>query len=197
MPPLPTPSDEAVRELATRILERPEYASWRHPYRLEPFLDWLGTLWIHHPVLYWTLLAGLVLVAALLLGHVAWALRTALAASAPGTAGSAPLAEPRFADEAEALARRGRFLEAARYLQLAVLQLLLHARVLELARSDANPVLKRRLDAAPLAETERRDLLVLIDRLERSWFRDRREDPQLYAAWRTLHARLGAGLTAA
>ena len=102
-------------------------------------------------------------------------------------------APPRFADEAAALAASGAFLEAARRLQLAVLDLLLRRRVLELGRADANRALRDRLHRAPLPDAERIDLLALIDRFERAWFRDRIEDPALYADWRSLHARLAGG----
>jgi hypothetical protein len=104
--------------------------------------------------------------------------------------------EPSFVVEAEALAARGRFLEAARQLQLAVIQLLLRRRVLDLTRSDPNRTLRTRLRDAHMPEADRRDLLGLIDAFERGWFRDRREDPELYESWRAVHARLDTALGA-
>jgi hypothetical protein len=193
MAPLPAPDDEHVRLLAARILERSEYAAWR-PARFDWVFDWISGLWAADPVLYWTLVGGLLLVTLLLLAHIAWSLRAALAAAVPTRAARPTRTEPRFVEEAETLARDGHFLEAARYVQLATLQLLLQAHVVELARSEPNRVLRRRLDEAALPEVERADLLALIGRLERGWFRDRREDPELYAAWRELHGRLGASL---
>ena len=190
MQPLPSPSDEEVRALAARILERAEYGAWRGRPRIVSLLEWLTELWTRDPLLYWLLLGGLALVAALLLVHVAWAIRAALRMPAPAEARRPAREEPRLAEEAEGLAGEGRFLEAAQRLQLAVLERLLRARVVELARSDPNAILRRRLGAAPLPETERRELVTLIDRFERRWFRDRGEDPDLYAAWQALHARL-------
>src|SRR6266403_795887 len=87
---------------------------------------------------------------------------------------------------ADALARRGMFLEAARRVQLAALDLLLRARVVELGRSDPNRTLRRRLRDAALPEAERGDLLALIDWLEQRWFRDRNEERELYDRWRSL-----------
>ena len=99
---------------------------------------------------------------------------------------------PRFVEEAEALAANGRFLEAGRRLQLAVIELLLRRRVVALTRSDSNRILRARLREASLPEPERRDLLDLLDRFERSWFRDGSADRSLYEAWCDVHARLAA-----
>lgn len=93
---------------------------------------------------------------------------------------------------AEALARAGHTLEAAHLLQLHALALLLERRWLQLARSDPNRTLRRRLEASRLPDRERRQLVELVDRLERHWFRDRRDDPDLFEAWRRLCDRLEA-----
>ncbi len=193
------PSDEHVRALARQILERAEYAWWHaRPWPwLRRLYEWLRALPETAPILYWSLLGGLALLTLLLLAHVVWTLRAALAAPAPRAPGRDRPDEPRFAEEAEQLARAGRFLEAARRLQLAAIDLLLRRRVLELGRSDPNRTLRARLHAAHLPEPERRDLLAAIDRLERTWFRERSEDADLYACWRALHARLAATLEAA
>jgi HEPN domain-containing protein len=177
MTALPAPPDEQVRALAVTILKRSEFAFWHDTPWLISFLAWLSGLWEKDPVLYYAILVGLTAVALLLLAHVGWAVR-----------------RPPFLEEADALARRGMFLEAARRVQLAALDLLLRARVLELGRSDPNRTLRRRLRDAALPEAERRDLLALIDWLEQRWFRDRSEERELYDRWRSLHARLGAVL---
>src|SRR6266516_2241861 len=185
MTALPAPLDEQVRALAVAIHKRSEFALWHDTPWLMSFLAWLSGLWETDPMLYWAMLAGLVAVALLLLAHVTWAVRRALAVAPPAVA-------PPFLEEADALARRGLFLEAARRVQLAALDLLLRARVLELGRSDPNRTLRRRLRDAALPEAERGDLLALIDWLEQRWFRDRSEERELYDRWRSLHARLGA-----
>jgi hypothetical protein len=194
MSPTGPPTDAHVRALAKQVLARPEYATWHSDSAawLKGFLAWLHALPDTSPALYWTLLGGLALVVLVLLAHVVWTLRAALAAPVPPTSRRAAPEEAGFAEEAARLADEGRFLEAARRLQLAAIDLLLRHRVLELGRSDPNRTLRRRLRDAALPEPARGDMLALIDRLERSWFRDRSEDAALYAAWRALHVRLAA-----
>src|SRR5438309_10823162 len=194
MTALPAPSDEHVRALAVTILQRSEFALGQGTPGLISFLAWLSGLWETDPVVYWVRRAGLVAVALLLLAHVTWAVRRALAVPAPARPPRPDTAAPPFLEEADALARRGMFLEAARRVQLAALDLLLRARVLELGRSDPNRTLRGRLRDAALPEAERGDLLALIDWLEQRWFRDRSEERELYDRWRSLHARLGAVL---
>jgi hypothetical protein len=95
--------------------------------------------------------------------------------------------------EGEALAREGRFLEAAHAMHLACLAVLLGAGALELRRHDPNRTLRRRIARAAIPEGARRDFLALLGRLERRWFRDRSpadDDRELFDAWRSLHARL-------
>jgi len=187
-------TDEEIRALARRILDGPEYAEWRPSRWFADVMQWLAALADRSPALYWTLVAGLLLVTIALFVHVLWTVRVALRAAGTRPPESSAVSPRRFSQEAEALAAAGHFLEAARRLQLAVLDLLLRVRVLELGRSDANCELRARLRRAPLPDTERTELLALIDRFERAWFRDRDEDPALYTAWRTLHDRLGGML---
>src|SRR5436190_1408654 len=119
MTALPAPSDEHVRALAVTILKRSEFAFWHDTPGLISFLAWLSGLWETDPVLYWAMLAGLVAVALLLLAHVTWAVRRALAVPAPARPPRPDTAAPPFLEEADALARRGMFLEAARRVALA------------------------------------------------------------------------------
>lgn len=92
--------------------------------------------------------------------------------------------------ESKALAREGRFLEAAHRVQLATLAMLIEFDWLELARADPNRTLRQRVAASSLPERERRLLISLVDRLERLWFDEPREDPDLFEAWIDLDARL-------
>jgi hypothetical protein len=193
-------SDERVRELAADILAREEYAAFRVDLEawkgllgwLADWAAWLENLRVASPALYGLLLAGLLFVALVLLAHVVWTVSLALRMPPPATASSAAQPGPGLLDQAESLAREGRFLEAARRVELATLALLLEERVIELARSEPNRVLRRRLRAAPLPAAERRQLLGLLDRLESGLFRDRLEDPELYAGWRALHRRVAS-----
>lgn len=196
------PPDDALRTLAEEILSQPEYVRLRPVdpdglrRLLEPLqrlLDWLDGLHVESPLLYWALLLGLLLVAAGLLAHVTLALRAALAVRArPEPSPRAMPVSLRFRDEAEALARSGRFLEAAHRLQLACIDLCLERGALELRRFEPNRTLRRRLERSTLAPEARREFVALVDRLERAWFRDRRAEQGLYEAWRALDRRLRA-----
>lgn len=197
--------DDQVRALAAEILRHEPYASWRQAERLMPWMreighwfdqwnDWLGGL----PT--WTQIAvivALLSVSLLLLGHVVWSVTVALRRNGPVAAPDAVDIAPSLADEARALAAQGCFLEAAHRLQLATIALLVGQRRLMLSRFEANRVLRRRVGEAALPAAERRALVELVDRLERSWFRDRAGDAALYDAWHRLHARLAAGVPTA
>src|SRR2546430_5939407 len=113
MPALPAPSDEHVRALAVTILKRSEFAFWHDTPGLISFLAWLSGLWETDPVLYWAMLAGLVAVALLLLAHVTWAVRRALAVPAPARPPRPGTAAPPVLEEAVALARGGGVLPGA------------------------------------------------------------------------------------
>ncbi len=203
MPPLP---DDRVRALAAEILARDEYARWRPATAqwwldllrqlerwLAGFSDWMRALSATQPVVYWLVVAGLVLLPALLLAHGVWTWRVALASLRPPAVPARQEGDaPRFLEEAEELARDGSFLDAAHRVQLAAVDILLRRRVLELSRSDPNRVLRQRLTDSPLCSDDRRDFLTLLDRFETHWFRDGYGDRDLYEAWRALHARLGA-----
>ena len=193
--------DEPVRELAAEILAREEYAAGRPDLEawsqlldwLTGFTRWLEGLRVEAPGLYWLVILGLLVVALGLLAHVVWTVSIALRATPPPERRERAAAPVDLGRRAEALAAEGRFLEGARQLERASLALLLEGRVIELARSEPNRVLRRRLLAAPLPEAERRELVGLIDRLERRVFRQGAEDPELYAAWRALYRRLASG----
>lgn len=196
------PGDDEVRRLAAEIVARDEYGGPQKVMRgLEAVLEalqsllrnlGLGELADSNPLLYWAIQIGLIALAVLLIAHIVWSLRRALAPTVAPTRNPPSSLDADFATEADELARQGRFLEAARRLQLGVLDSLLRGRRLELSRSDANRVLRRRLRDARIGEDERRELLRLLDRFETRWFRDRAEDPDLYRGWRALYARLAS-----
>lgn len=193
-------SDDRVRELAAEILARDEYAAFRvdvEAWRrvldwLAEWSEWLEGLRLASPGLYWLVLGGMLLVSLLLLGHLVWTISLALRMPPPEGGGGRQPVGPGLLAQAETLAGEGRFLEAARHVELATLELLLEQGAIRLARSEPNRVLRRRLREAPLPAAERRELLGLLDRLEWRVFRDREEDPELYAGWRSLHRRLAA-----
>jgi hypothetical protein len=159
----------------------------------EALLRLLGGLLGDEPLALLTrfLLAGAVLAtSAWIVANVVRALREGSAEGEAARSASVGPEDPGWLPRAEALAGQGRFLEAAHCTQLAALELLLRGEWLTLERSDTNRTLRQRLRAAPLPAAERGDFLVLLDRLESRWFRDRAEDRDLYGAWRGLHARL-------
>src|SRR6266566_9147176 len=98
------PPDEQVRALAVAILKRSEFAFWHDTPWLISFLAWLSGLWETDPVLYWAMLVGLTAVALLLLAHVAWAVRRALAVPASARPRRPAIASPPFLEQADALA---------------------------------------------------------------------------------------------
>ena len=184
------PSDAAIRALAAEILQRSEYARWQASEWLAGAHEWLARLGHDRPPLYWALFGTLTLIAILLIVHVTISIRAALKVPPGRDREPADAALPSFVAEADVLAAAGRHLEAARRLQLAVIELLLRRRIVALARSDPNRVLRARLREATLPAGERGELIALIDRFERSWFRDGAGDRDLYEAWRRAHDRL-------
>lgn len=199
------PPDPEIRRLAREILEQREYARYRLEQEawldlferlarwLQRLPDWSYDLALESPLLYWSLLAGLLLMALGLLAHVVWTLRAALLAPAPEPIVRDRPAPRDFLGEAERLAQQGRFLEAARRVQLACLELLLRRGVIELGRADPNRVLRRRIAGAELPDTERSEFVALLDRLEAHLFRDADEDSELYSRWLRLHRTLRTG----
>jgi hypothetical protein len=194
------PSDERVREVAQQVLGRWEYRRWTADdtalgwilKKFASFYTWMIDLSVTDPLLFWLLMGALALVACALLAHVTWSVRRALAHPGGIPERPAPGAAPSLRDEAARRAAAGDHLEAARLLQLAVLQRLVHGGLIELTQADANRTLRRRLQGAPLPDALRHECLRLIDQLERAWFRDRDDDPGLYAAWHDLDEQLVA-----
>lgn len=202
MPAGSAASDEEVRRLAGELLSRGEYARYRIDEEawlaffermargLDSLRAWFDALHVESPLLYWSAVIALALVAVALLAHMTWSVRAALRAEVPDGAGPAAGPQRDLAEEAARLAAEGRFLAAARRLEHACLDELMAQGAIELARGDANRVLRHRLCDAPLPEPWRRELLALLDRLESRLFRDPVDDADLYRGWRTLHARL-------
>lgn len=195
------PSDAELRALSARVLERPEFAQYRSTASdaelavLRWLRDWFeGVPALHDgsPVLYWSIVGGLSLVALLLIAHVVYTIRLAVRASAASPDGASPAAAP---DDprarAEALARDGHYLAAARVLQLASVQMLVERGHLDLRRHEPNRVLCARIArATSLSSSLRGDLVEQIREVERTWFRDRAERIGLYQDSRRTLARV-------
>lgn len=195
-------SDSQVRDLAKEIIRRPEFAGWREldlsgfPW-LAALRDWLlqlddlfGSMVIQNPVLLWTIIYSLALLAVLLIAHLVWTIRVALRASPIEISGLKVETGTDFVRLAEELATAGRFLDAAHCLQLACIEQLLRRRLITLSRSEPNRTLRRRLTGSAVPLQEQGRLVRLIDQTETAWFRDRSQDPVLYDGWRQMHSRL-------
>lgn len=189
--PAPLAADDAaVRALARRILARPEYAAWHAKTGPAWFIVRLASLYVDNPVLFWIVTAALTLLLVLIVGHVAWTIRRGMAARPPSDGTAAADAPRSFVEDATALAEAGRYLDASRAVQLATIQLLVHAGRIRLGRGDPNRVLRRRLDEAHIGDALRAELIGAIAALERRWFRDREEDADLYRRWRRVYGAL-------
>ena len=198
-------SDQAVRELAHEILARPEYAAAHGPSESELVwlraLEWLLSLLrsfealrLSDPLLYWSIVAALTLLAALLLAHIVWAIACALRFEPAPERTPAGVERPDLALEAERLAGQGRHLEAAHCLLLAALERLARAGWIDLQPEHTNRVVRARLGASRLPGGLGAELVELIAATERNWFRERSDDPDLYGRWRTAYGRI-AGMT--
>ena len=192
-------SDADLRALAAEILARDEYSRWRAPeYELQiwlfdaftRFLTWMNRLSVESPWLYALVLFSMLALTVLLLAHIAWSIRSALAEPVVQRSSQRAPELPRFSEEAHALAQAGRYLEAAHRFHLASLELLLRDGALELARHEPNSKLRERLARSDLPSDLRSDLIGALDSLQARWFRERRGGRELYEAWRALHARL-------
>ena len=191
-------SDEQIRSLAAEILSRDEYfrpgiahEAWRELLtRILGFFDFLDALRIASPLIYWLILGALLLAALVLLAHVVWTVRLALRMPGPEARERARAPGPGFLAQAESLAREQCYLEAARRVELGVIELLLRRRVIELSRSDPGRELREQVRGSALPEAERSSLISLQRRLEAGLFREHAADRVLYQAWLDLHRRL-------
>ncbi|MFZ1121397.1 MAG: hypothetical protein WCA59_01305 [Candidatus Binataceae bacterium] len=200
---MPDLSDPAVHKLTAEILARPEYGqatggdsilvrllSW--------LLDKLGQLEIlrvKEPVIYWTILAVVALVLAGMTVHLIWTLWVALSAPEPAAQRWEGSSRRDLAQEADALAADGRYLEAAHRLMLASFRALAERSVIELRPDRPNRWIRTALLRSSLAEGLALEIGALIEQTERLWFGDRRNDPGIYARWRSTFERLCAQAT--
>ena len=200
---MPDLSDPAVHKLTAEILARPEYGqatggdsilvrllSW--------LLDKLGQLEIlrvKEPVIYWTILAVVALVLAGMTVHLIWTLWVALSAPEPAAQRWEGSSRRDLAEEAEALAADGRYLEAAHRLMLASFRALAERSVIELRPDRPNRWIRTALLRSSLADGLALEIGALIEQTERLWFGDRRNDSGIYARWRSTFERLCAQAT--
>jgi hypothetical protein len=202
---LPDPqlaSDTSIRAVTAEVLARDEYAKYRSLSAeslrklaewLRDALDWLPGLYLDSPLLFWSVMALLALLNALLITHIVWSVRSALRRSAVQELAEGSSRGPDFFAQAEQLASSGAYLEAAHRLLLAALAHAARARVLELRPHDGNRTVCRKLRASTLPPALKQQLIELIERTEASWFGARENGPELYAAWLDAYDRLQRG----
>lgn len=187
-------SDDRVRDLAHEILSRPEYAAMR-PTTMENWLiqaidrivDWLrsfGGLRVSAPGLFWTIIAGLLLILVLMVAQIVAAISAAMRAPEPTRPTSTgPLRDP--AAEAEQQAAAGNFLEAAHNLMLATFRTLAEGSVIELRPDRSNRWIRRAIRESKLNDELAREIDGLVARTERHWFGDRENSPDIYSRWKS------------
>ena len=189
------PSDTTVKDLAHKILARPEYdnahvsapANWLMSI-VRRLVAWLGkfeSLHVHAPVLYWLLWVVLLLILVLLVAHIAWSVSIALRAPEPREALARSGEHPDPRGDAERLAASGSYLEAAHLLMIASFRSLAENAVIELRPDRSNRWIRSALFASKLNSNLAGEIDGLIDRTERHWFGDRENDPAIYTQWRS------------
>jgi hypothetical protein len=194
-------SDTAVHKLTAEILARPEYSTvapkmpfwveWLH--RLSKLLDRLQLLHDSAPLLYWTIVAIVALVAITMIAHMIWTLRIAmrLPEAFPrrlpiGRSGPDPVRE------ANMLARSGNYLEAGHCLMIATFHTLADRSIIELRPDRSNRWIRRAVRESPLSSRLADDVDVLVERTEHRWFGGRENESEIYTQWLSVLERLSA-----
>ena len=202
-------TDDAVRDLASKILARPEYAgangihskaeSWLLRL-LDRALHWFSGLEVlreSSPLLYWLIVVTVAAVCFGLIAHVTWTIWIAMTAPPRASATHPASANlPDLAREAESLAASGRYLDAAHRLMLASFRTLAERSVIELRPDRSNRWIRAALRRSALADSLVGEIDGLLQRTERRWFGDRardgKNDPELYARWRAAFEQLSS-----
>jgi hypothetical protein len=192
---LPDISDSAVRELAQKILARPEYADARPSstdtwllsmvHRLFDWLGGLGGLRVTAPALYWLMIVGLFTILAIMVAHIVWTISTALRAPEPPSRSPSGSTLRDHAAEAELLAASGSYLEAAHHLMIGSFRTLAERSVIDLRPDRSNRWIRRALHESKLNENLIREIDILVARTERHWFGDRENSPAIYSDWKS------------
>lgn len=191
-------TDQSVRDLAHHILERREFVDAMHAERTQRWMqmisDWLNqftALRLRSPIVYWLVIVGAFALAIALIVNLVQSLSAALRAPDPA-AQSRPgqAAVPDLSEQAEALARDGRYLEAAHGLMIACFRTMAERSLIELRPDRSNRWIRSALRSSSLGEAFVAEIDRLISRTEQRWFGDRRDDPDVYLQWRSAFERL-------
>jgi len=185
----PRPQPEVLRSDLQTILARPEFRQAHNAWfyeLLERLLRRLSEWWREHignrleglaehaPILYWTVVAVLFLLALALIYHIYMTMRSAFGTGrrrrsrAPAETPAAVVSEPQtLLDQAEAAAAAGRFAEALRYLYLALVHQLDRRDILRYDLSHTNQEYVRQARRFPAIVSPLRDVSRLADR---AWY---------------------------
>jgi hypothetical protein len=191
-------SDQAVRDLAHRILERPEFADAMRAERTQRWMqivmDWVrqfATLRLRSPLVYWLVIVGALAIAAALIINLVQSLSAALRAPEPAARPAAgKAAPPDLAAQAEALASSGRYLEAAHSLMIACFRAMAERSLIELRPDRSNRWIRAALYRSSLGAGVAGEFDSLIAATEQRWFGGRDDDPEIYLQWKSAFARL-------
>jgi hypothetical protein len=196
-------SDTAVRDLAHKILVRPEYADARPGairdwlvstvHRIFEFLAKLEVLHATAPGLYWLMVAGIFAVFFILVAHISWTISAALRAPKAPEPRPSGAAVRDSALEAERLAASGRYLEAAHNLMIASFRMLAERSVIELRPDRSNRWIRRALRNSKLNEDLVKEIDALVALTERHWFGDRENSQAIYSQWRSAFDEISRG----
>jgi hypothetical protein len=195
-------SAPAVRKLAAEILSRREFDAAKPSTlqtTLERWLNWFISLlqrlqFIHDtaPLLYWTIMAAMMLLVAAIVTHIVLTIRLAMREAEPPAKIAAHEPPPDLAARAESLAAAGRYLEAAHWLMIASFRTLGEHSVIELRPDRSNAWIRAALIESKLPDGLAAELAELVARTERRWFGERAEEPEIYSRWRSALTRLSA-----
>jgi hypothetical protein len=195
-------SAPAVRKLAAEILSRREFdaakpSNFQTAFR--KWLDWFVSLvqrlqFIHDtaPVLYWTIMAAMMLLVAAIVTHIVLTIRIAMRVAEPPAKASSQQAPPDLAARAESLAAAGRYLEAAHWLMIASFRALAERSVIELRPDRSNAWIRAALVESKLPGGLAAEIAGLVAQTERRWFGERADDPEIYSQWHSALTRLRA-----
>jgi hypothetical protein len=199
---IPHPSEQEVGRKLEEVLSRPEFSGADDPdwlmrllEWLRPFFDWLGSLWLAAPFLFWLLLIGCIVVLGLLLFYIGWSVRRAFFAERSLRAGEradarrAQLSQA-YWEEARRRAEQGDYTEAIRFLFLSLVY-----RFDERGRVRIHEAYTNREYLSLFADRPAvyDKLRVFVDTLDHYWYGQRATDEPQYEQCLALYA----GLTTA
>ncbi len=190
--------DSMIRAMASEILARREFAAIHEPnswfdqvlLRLLKWLGKFGTLRIHSPALYWCVVAACSLLVLTLVTRTIVSIARVMNAP-PRPEGFVSSSDVRdLAAESEALAAAGDHLGGAHLLMIASFHTHAARSMIELRPDRSNRWIRAALLKSSLDEKLTIEIAGLVERTEWRWFGDRRNDPAIYAQWRSAFDKL-------